>query len=138
MIWAAEYGEIENGLEVCHECDTPLCCEIQHLYLGTHARNMGDAVLRDRFPDRQGENHPGVLLTGIQVSHIKYFLQRSWSATELAKRYPVSREAIYQIKAGRNWRDVQPFQPVDDEALPVPPPPKPQLTYAELSALLKE
>jgi hypothetical protein len=133
-IWVAEYGEIEKGLEVCHHCDRPPCCEIQHLYVGTHARNMGDAARRHRIVNVwQGEDHVCALLTDIQVSHIKYFLQHGWTGAQLARRYPVGRSLISKIKRGRHWSHIQPIQPVDGEPLPVPPPLN--VSKAEIDAL---
>ena len=44
------YGLIPPGMEVCHRCDTPACVRPEHLFLGTHATNLGDAAHKGRFP----------------------------------------------------------------------------------------
>src|SRR5262245_33607729 len=36
------YGPIPAGQEVCHRCDTPPCCNPDHLFLGSHHENMTD------------------------------------------------------------------------------------------------
>jgi hypothetical protein len=36
------------GVFVLHKCDVPLCCNPEHLYLGSHKQNMRDAAVRER------------------------------------------------------------------------------------------
>jgi hypothetical protein len=77
---------------------------------------------KGRQHDRSGENHPRTPLKEIDVAHIRYFLKRGWSQGRLAERYGVARTSIQQIKEWRSWVHIQPFQPIDGEPLPVPPP----------------
>jgi hypothetical protein len=44
--WIAHFGEIPDGLEVLHKCDTPQCVNPEHLEIGTHAKNIKDALAR--------------------------------------------------------------------------------------------
>lgn len=46
--WVIENGEIPKGLYVCHHCDTPLCCNPKHMFLGTHDDNMADMTMKGR------------------------------------------------------------------------------------------
>lgn len=43
-------GPIPDGLSVLHHCDNPPCCNPAHLFLGTRAENMYDAIAKDRVP----------------------------------------------------------------------------------------
>lgn len=49
LTWERAYGPIPAGLEVCHSCDNPPCCNIKHLFLGTHAQNMADSSSKGRL-----------------------------------------------------------------------------------------
>ena len=39
---------ISDDLFVCHHCDNRLCCNPEHLFLGTHSDNMQDCIKKNR------------------------------------------------------------------------------------------
>lgn len=50
--WILTHGEIPSGLQVLHACDNMRCYEITHLFLGTIADNIRDAVSKGRWGNR--------------------------------------------------------------------------------------
>ena len=49
VAWEETFGHIPNGLQVLHKCDVRLCVNPSHLFLGTQADNLQDAVNKGRL-----------------------------------------------------------------------------------------
>jgi len=48
VAWENANGPIPEGMYVLHRCDTKLCCNPAHLFLGTHVDNMADMAAKGR------------------------------------------------------------------------------------------
>ena len=53
IAWLLTNGEIPDGMLVCHKCDNRKCCNLNHLFLGTHADNMQDMMNKGRYVSGQ-------------------------------------------------------------------------------------
>ena len=58
VAWELANGPILNGLHVLHHCDNPLCCNPDHLFLGTNLDNIADKTAKGRaFNGRASLTH---------------------------------------------------------------------------------
>lgn len=46
--WEIHKGPIPDGMSVLHQCDTPLCVNPDHLFIGTQQENMNDRKTKGR------------------------------------------------------------------------------------------
>ena len=94
-------GEIPDGLMVLHKCDNRRCINPQHLYVGTHSKNMQDMA---RSNVLKGERNPKAILTEGDVVTIKSLIQSKLiTYAKIADNFGVSRQAIKDIASGRTW-----------------------------------
>ena len=101
FIYEECFGDIPDGLMVCHKCDNPTCINPEHLFLGTCKDNMKDCSQKGRT--LCGERGTAHKLTEKQVREIRI---SNLSQTKLAVKYNVSQAAIWYIIRRRNWAHV--------------------------------
>lgn len=58
LAWELVNGPIPDGLIVCHTCDNPPCCNVNHLFLGTHRDNAQDKERKRRGPNSRKTHCP--------------------------------------------------------------------------------
>lgn len=104
LAWELQKGEIQDGLFVLHDCDTPLCVNLDHLYLGTVIENTDDRMKRGRQKNGgKGEQCNFALLSEAQALAIKQ-AKGTQTAYELALKFNVKPSTVWNIWAGRTWK----------------------------------
>ena len=101
--WIFYRGEIPEGLCVLHKCDTKICVNPHHLFLGTLGDNNRDCMAKNRHVryDRHGERNPKAKLT---KNDIKAIMADTRIQKDIAKEYGVCQTQISKIKLGIAWR----------------------------------
>lgn len=102
-------GPIPDGLDVCHTCDNPSCCNPAHLWVGSAKDNAQDMVKkgRDCHAVFRGEDHANSKLTASQVREIRRLCEEGINQTEIGKRFSVSQSAVMAIRTGRTWKHLE-------------------------------
>lgn len=98
-----EYGEIPDGLEVCHKCDNPCCINPAHLFLGTRQDNIDDRERKHRNNPPKGAANAKTKLTEEKVMQIRKKRLHGVSFGKLAKEYGVCKKTIQDAVIGKNW-----------------------------------
>ena len=107
MAWIFTHGPIPSGIEVCHSCDNPPCCRIDHLFLGTPADNSADMVAKGRAFTPSGPNHYAAKLTAEQVLQIRgRYADGGITMRELSDEYGVGAMSIHGVISGKTYRNV--------------------------------
>lgn len=105
LMYSLFRGPIGQGLDVCHTCDTPICANPSHLFLGNARDNALDSVAkgRNRCVIHRGESAGSSKLTDQQVRTIK---ASPLSTKVLAAEYGVVRTTIQRIRSGARWTHI--------------------------------
>lgn len=120
VIWELVNGPLSDGEVLRHViCDNPPCVRLSHLAPGTSADNVADRVGKNRsaagdrngartHPERwrRGTENPAAKLNPENVRTIRQQHALGQGYGRLAKRFGVTKRAIYLIVLRRTWRHV--------------------------------
>jgi hypothetical protein len=106
VAWVIEHGQDPGDLLVCHKCQPPtpssrqLCVNPNHLWLGTHAENMADAIEKNGNPKNRSR------LTEQDVRKIRQLRESGIGPTRIGEMYNLTREAIQMIVRRQSFPEI--------------------------------
>jgi hypothetical protein len=92
--------EIENGLQIHHKCDNPLCVNPNHLWEGTQKENVIDCAKKGR---KNGLKNAAKLTQG-QVDEIRKLHSKGNKQCNLAKKFKISKAQVCKIVNYQSWK----------------------------------
>lgn len=92
---------IPEALFGCHSCDNPVCCNPNHIFLGTPADNSSDMVRKGRSHS-PADGGPNAKLTRSDADAI-YSLKGTRKQLSVAEQFGVSQSTVSLIWNERIW-----------------------------------
>lgn len=84
------------GLDTCHSCNNPVCCNPSHLRFDTRQGNVDDMMRSER-------HRPPRKLSEADVQVIRQRIAAGARQKDLAEQYGVNNSLISMIKNGKRW-----------------------------------
>ena len=111
VAWVLTNGEIpDKKLFVLHTCDNPLCCNVDHLWLGNNLANMRDMIAKgralfqtdpERLVQRGKKPKPDLTYDAVSAMRKKHFAGAR--IVDLSLEYGVCCSQVSKIVNGRAW-----------------------------------
>lgn len=102
--WELHYGDIPQGICVCHKCDNPKCVRPDHLFLGTTGENNSDRHAKGRDARMPGIKNGRAKLTPEQVREIRRLAALGVMQKDLAVKFGITN--VSDIVRGVQWTHV--------------------------------
>lgn len=102
--YEAHVGPVPAGLWVLHKCDTPLCINPNHLFIGTPRDNTQDCFRKGRRRPSRGGDHYATTLTEERVLEILHKIASGARQADLIRECGVSASAVEKLRAGVSWK----------------------------------
>lgn len=120
VIYMAHHGvSLTNKQHVCHKCDNPRCCNVDHHFAGSVADNMRDMISKGRDAFSRGVRNLPVgerahlsKITDAQEFEIRAMLAAGMGPTAIYRtgRFQITARGISNIKHGKCRKHNHPTQ----------------------------
>lgn len=109
VAWELHTGQpVPLKLCVLHKCDTPLCVNPDHLFVGSRADNVHDMDAKGRRVNNQprGEWVGNSKVTEENVIQIRQMFEAGVSRRAIASTFGIALPTLYQIVRRKTWTHV--------------------------------
>lgn len=136
VAWSLTNGPVQDGLFVLHRCDVRLCCNPDHLFLGTSEDNMADMTAKGRaatgdkngrrkhperyecmlgdgswtrkYPERvlRGAKHGMSKVNEAAVLEMRELRRRGATLAQIGARFLITPSNVHCIVTYRTWKHI--------------------------------
>ena len=99
------HGPIPKGMMVCHTCDNPPCCNVDHMFLGSASDNAQDCVSKSRHV--HGSKSANAKISDHIVRQIKARLKSGESQAAIARTFGIDQTTVSRVKRQKSWKHVK-------------------------------
>lgn len=111
IAWMIYKGEIPEGLQVCHHCDNPPCCNPDHLFIGTNRDNVLDCQRKGRANTLYGAKHGMSKLKDQDIIVICQLYALGFRQPVIATHFGIDQTNVSMIVQGKTWKHMH--EPVE-------------------------
>lgn len=104
LAYEAFKNEAVGDLYVCHKCDTPLCVNPDHLFLGTAADNNRDRDEKGRTVVNRGEANGSSRITWEQAQEIRRIYASGVPSEAIGPMYGITGRQVRNIVRRDQWK----------------------------------
>lgn len=106
VAYILRHGPIPDGASVLHSCDNRVCCNPDHLFLGSHQDNMTDMRRKGRARGARGERQHTARLTAADVLDIREKFAAGVRIIDIARQRGLHKSHVGQIVHRDIWKHI--------------------------------
>jgi len=100
-----DIDHLEHDIFVCHKCDNRLCCNPNHLFLGTNKENMQD--MRNKGRSARGERNGQAKLTDEQILSIRELWETgNYTQRKIGEMLSIAQSTVHGIVHHKRWKHI--------------------------------
>jgi len=106
-MWIVKKGPIPKEFDLLHQCGETLCCNPDHIRLGTKIENQQEAIAaRNGAHWSQGTNHHLAKFTEMQISQIRHMHSQGYQQKDIAEELGTSPMQVSRIVRRKTWKHI--------------------------------